>query len=69
MTTHKSQGSTFANVVVDLKSCSGTEKPYVMLSRAKSLQGLVILRPFSKAKITCHQSEDVRLELRRLEKL
>ncbi|KAJ6513636.1 hypothetical protein C8R47DRAFT_616626 [Mycena vitilis] len=37
-----------------------------MVSRATSLEGLVILTPFSKDKICCRQSEDVRKEFRRL---
>ncbi|KAJ3772896.1 hypothetical protein FB446DRAFT_620253, partial [Lentinula raphanica] len=69
MTAHKSQGSTFESVVIDLNSCTGTERPYVMLSRVRSLDGLVILRPFPKSKISCRQSEDVRVEVRRLQHL
>ncbi|KAI0731007.1 hypothetical protein C8Q76DRAFT_717157 [Earliella scabrosa] len=43
--------SLFSRVVVDLESCAGTESPYVMLSRATSLEGVIILRPFAKSKI------------------
>ena len=67
MTVHKSQGSTMERVIVDLEGSKGTESPYVMLSRVKSLAGLVILRPFSNNRITCRQSEDVRRETKRLE--
>ncbi|KAI1782013.1 hypothetical protein LXA43DRAFT_874615, partial [Ganoderma leucocontextum] len=67
LTAHKSQGQTFDQVVIDLESCSGTEPPYVMLSRATSLDGVIILRPFSKNKIRSRQSEDVRKEFRRLD--
>lgn len=67
MTAHKAQGQTMTNVVVDLESCKGTEAPYVMISRVKSLDGLLILRPFKRQKIQCRQSEDVRREMRRLE--
>jgi hypothetical protein len=66
MTAHKAQGQTMNKVIVDLESCHGTESPYVMLSRVKSLNGLRILRPFSITKIQCRQSEDTRRELRRL---
>ncbi|KAJ3836601.1 hypothetical protein F5878DRAFT_508778, partial [Lentinula raphanica] len=69
MTAHKSQGGTFNRVVIDLESCMGTERPYVMISRVKSLEGLLILRPFGKGKITCHQSQEVRSELNRLNNL
>ncbi|KAJ7046071.1 hypothetical protein C8F04DRAFT_1322654 [Mycena alexandri] len=37
-----------------------------MVSRATSLEGLVILTPFDKSKICCRQNEDLRLEFRRL---
>lgn len=66
ITAHKSQGQTFSHVIVDLESCSGTEAPYVMLSRAKSLDGVIILRPFHMKKITCNQSQDIRREVDRL---
>ncbi|KAI0059112.1 hypothetical protein BV25DRAFT_1788882, partial [Artomyces pyxidatus] len=66
LTAHKAQGQSLDKVIVDLENCSGTESPYVMISRARSLAGLLILRPFRKAKITCRQSEDVRREMQRL---
>ncbi|KAI9067027.1 hypothetical protein FKP32DRAFT_1550568, partial [Trametes sanguinea] len=67
VTAHKAQGQTFARTVIDFNSCIGTESPYVMLSRATSLNGVVILRPFPMSKITCRQSQDVRNELLRLD--
>lgn len=67
MTAYKAQGQTLSNAIVDLASCSGTESPYVMISRVKSLDGLLILRPFSENKITCRRSEDARREMKRLE--
>ena len=66
MTAHKAQGQTMDKVIVDLESCHGTESPYVMISRVKSLNGLHILRPFNISKIQCRQSEDTRRELQRL---
>ena len=66
MTAHRAQGQTLSNVIVDLQSCRGSEAPYVMLSRVTSLDGLLILRPFSKKKISCNVSEDLRLENKRL---
>lgn len=63
MTAHKTQSQTMDKVLVDLKGCHGTESPYVMLSRVKSLEGLQILQPFNIRKIQCHQSEDARREL------
>ncbi|TFK86998.1 hypothetical protein K466DRAFT_451542, partial [Polyporus arcularius HHB13444] len=67
ITAHKSQGQTFSRVIVDLESCTGTEAPYVMLSRAKSLEGVIILRPFNMKKITCNQNGDIRNEVARLD--
>jgi hypothetical protein len=69
MMAHKAQGQTLTKAIIDLQSCKGTEAPYVMLSRVKSLKGLLILRPFEKKKIQCRQSEDVRTEMLRLEAL
>lgn len=43
MTVHHAQGQTMQCVIVDLKSCHGTESPYVMVSRATSLDGLLVL--------------------------
>ncbi|KAL1659065.1 hypothetical protein GGF50DRAFT_33099, partial [Schizophyllum commune] len=67
MTAHKSQGQTLEKVIVDLEGCRGSEAPYVMLSRVKSLDGLFILRPFAFKKITCNLSQDLRTEFKRLE--
>jgi hypothetical protein len=67
MTAHKAQGQTMDRAIVDLESCFGTESPYVMISRVRSLDGLRILRPFNIAKIQCRQSEDSRREFRRLD--
>ncbi|KAL6299052.1 hypothetical protein BKA93DRAFT_693011, partial [Sparassis latifolia] len=69
ITAYKAQGQTFSHVIIDLHNCRGTETPYVMISRATSLQGLLILRPFQQCKISCRQSEDLRHEQRRLESL
>ncbi|KAH9851802.1 hypothetical protein C2E23DRAFT_709321, partial [Lenzites betulinus] len=69
LTSHKAQGQTFQKVIVDLEGCRGTEAPYVMLSRATSLDGIIILRPFSMSKITCHSSEDLRKDHVRLKEL
>ncbi|THU88129.1 hypothetical protein K435DRAFT_603792, partial [Dendrothele bispora CBS 962.96] len=69
ITAHKSQGQTLTHAIVDLQSCRGAEMPYVMVSRVKSLDGLLILRNFEKGKIQCRQSEDARMEAKRLELL
>ncbi|KAJ4464238.1 hypothetical protein C8J55DRAFT_412949, partial [Lentinula edodes] len=65
-TTHKAQGQTLDTAIVDIESCRGTEAPYVMVSRVRTLDGLLILRPFQFKKIQCRQSQDSRLEHRRL---
>lgn len=67
MTAHKAQGQTMDRAIVDLESCVGTESPYVMLSRVRSIEGLRILRPFHIAKIQYRLSEDARREFRRLD--
>ena len=69
ITAHKAQGKTMDKVVVDLAGCSGTEQPYVMVSRCTLLEGLVILQNFDIKKITCWQSEDLQKEVDRLELL
>ncbi|KAJ7086284.1 hypothetical protein C8R43DRAFT_832243, partial [Mycena crocata] len=66
ITAHKAQGKTLKACVVNFTACFGTESPYVMVSRVTSLEGLVILTPFAKSVIQCHQSADVRNEFRRL---
>ena len=66
MTVHKAQGQTMSKVIVDLAGCSGTEPPYVMASRATSLEGLLILRSFERKHITKRRSEELRKEFSRL---
>ena len=53
-------------VIVDLASCNSGESAYVMVSRAKSLDGLFVFRPFPKSKITQRQKEDLKIEMHRL---
>lgn len=69
MTAHKAQGQTLDYVIADLQSCRGTEPAYVMASRATSLDGLLILRDFSRSKIQSNRSGDARNEANRLELL
>ncbi|KAJ6448276.1 hypothetical protein C8R47DRAFT_916205, partial [Mycena vitilis] len=56
-------------VIMDLESTTGTEAPYVMLSRATSLAGVYILRPFEQKFIQRQPSQDVREEFRRMDML
>ncbi|KAF9034890.1 hypothetical protein BJ165DRAFT_1312206, partial [Panaeolus papilionaceus] len=68
-TVHKAQGLTLNKAVVDLEGCTGTESPYVMLSRVRSLNDLYILRDFSFSRITVRPSENIRKESKRLDNL
>ncbi len=68
-TDYKSQGKTLERAIVDLESAQSIQGIYVMLSRVKSLRGIAILRPFSPEKLQAHISEELRVELRRLERL
>ena len=67
MTAHKSQGQTLNRAIIDLSSCRGTEAPYVLISCVRSLNDLLILRPFDLAKIRCRMSEDSRKEQDRIQ--
>ncbi|EDR05731.1 uncharacterized protein LACBIDRAFT_302986 [Laccaria bicolor S238N-H82] len=69
MTAHRAQGQTLSAVIVDLQSCRGSEALYVMLSHVTSIKGLLILRSFSRNKITCNVSEDLRVENKRLREI
>ncbi|PBK82433.1 hypothetical protein ARMGADRAFT_946577 [Armillaria gallica] len=66
MAAHKSQGQTLENVIVDLQCCRDTEAPYVMISRVKSLDDLVILQDFDYKHISSHQSENFKKETHHL---
>jgi len=66
MTVHKAQGQTMGRVIVDLAGCTGTEPPYVMVSRATSLDGLLVLRDFDARQISKRRSEDLRKEFNRI---
>lgn len=69
MTDYKAQGRTLEKVIIDLDSCGSLQSAYVMVSRAKSLEGLLILRAFPMSKIRGRLNQDLRIETRRLEKL
>jgi hypothetical protein len=66
MTVHKAQGRTMDRVIMDLAGCRGTEPPYVMVSRATSLNAIKVLRDFDFKQITKRRSEQLRDEFRRL---
>ena len=68
-TDYKSQGKTLSHAVVDLQSTSTLQGAYVMLSRVRSLKGLLILRPFVPSKVCGRLSQELRDELQRIELL
>lgn len=67
-TDFKSQGRTLPRVIVDLVTAKG-QGVYVMLSRVKTLRGLVILRWFPPTKIFQRLPEELRAELSRIDDL
>lgn len=66
-TCHRAQGQTFSRVMVDLQSCPSLESAYVMLSRATSLDGVRILRPFEMSKLATPPGKELTHELLRLQ--
>ena len=68
-TDYKSQGKTLSHAIVDLQSTSTMQGAYVMLSRVRCLKGLLILRPFTPSKVCGRLSEELRIELDRIELL
>lgn len=69
ITAHKAQGLTLTKAVVDLANCRGSEAPYVMLSRVRSLNDVLILREFDRKRISCPISDHMKMELARMELL
>lgn len=67
ITDYKLQGKTFANVILDIQSSRMIQSTYVMLSRAMSLDGVVILHDFDERKVRMHASQSLREELNRLD--
>ncbi len=72
ITTHKSQGQTLSNVVVDLKLPNETDDiaaVYVPLSRVKRLVDLIILRKFDYKVLLIKPSKSQLMEMERLDQL
>jgi ATP-dependent exoDNAse (exonuclease V) alpha subunit len=72
ITTHKSQGQTLSNVVIDLKLPNETDDIaaiYVPLSRVKRLDDLIILRHFDYKILLMKPSRSQLAEIDRLDKL
>ncbi len=69
MTDYKAQGKTMPLVILDLESSRSRQSAYVMLSRATSLETLLVLRPFKRSRLTTDFSEDLKKEINRLARL
>ena len=65
-TDYKSQGKSLDYAIVDLDSAMSLQGAYVMLSRVRSIRGLIVLRPFSHMKICTNCSEQLRDEFERI---
>jgi ATP-dependent exoDNAse (exonuclease V) alpha subunit len=72
-TDYKAQGQTMGCVIIDIaKPPSGSLSPfsvYVALSRSRGRKDIRILRPFDPALFMHHPSEDLRMDMERLELL
>lgn len=70
VTAHKLQGVTVENAVLDLgSSLFAKGQPYVMLSRAKSLDKILILRQFAVQKLSELVNKEAVKEMNRLQRL
>lgn len=69
ITDYKSQGKSYNHVVIDLSSCKSKQSAYVMLSRVRSLDGLIILRSFDSKQLKSSFSADLKVEMTRPQKL
>lgn len=67
-TDYKSQGRTLRRAIVDLATARG-QGVYVMLSRVKTLEGLIVLRWFPNSKIVQRMSAELRDEIKRLNEI
>lgn len=69
-TDYKSQGRSLDRAIVDIASCRRLQSLYVMLSRVRTLDGLALLRPCTKAKFErLELNHAARSELQRLDDL
>jgi hypothetical protein len=75
LTGYTAQGATFSRAILDItppsKGCGKTNPAdtYVLLSRMKTLAGILILRPFPKQLLAPYPNHDIHNELQRLQKL
>ncbi len=56
ITVHKSQGLTFEHAVLDINDAFAHGQTYVALSRCRTLEGLVLARPFSPLSVITDES-------------
>ena len=68
-TDYKSQGKSLTRAIVDIESAHSLQGVYVMLSRVKTLEGLLLLRPFVPSKLCRRLSQELREELERIDAL
>jgi hypothetical protein len=68
-TDYKSQGRTLETAIVDLHSARSLQGVYVMLSRAKQLENIAVLRNFPSQKVNQRAPQELREELARIEGL
>ena len=75
MTVYAAQGSTFEAVIADMQRPPNFDSAkhwlacYVMLSRAKSLEGFLVLRPATRQELSAKPPQYLLDELARLEAL
>ena len=68
-TDYKSQGKSLSRAIVDIESANSLQGVYVMLSRVKTLDGLMVLRPFVSSRVCRRLSQELRDELDRIDTL
>lgn len=68
LTEFKCQGTTLKKIIVDLEGGKIGAGVYVMLSRVKKLEDIVILRPFNQTKLNIKIDPDLKKEIERLKK-
>ncbi|EGO04350.1 hypothetical protein SERLA73DRAFT_27739, partial [Serpula lacrymans var. lacrymans S7.3] len=56
-TDYKIQGQSVDNVIIDLTGCCSLQSAYVMLSHARTLNGIAILCWFPSTKVYYHLGE------------
>ena len=68
-TDYKSQEKSLNKAIVDIESAHSLQGVYVMLSRVRTLDGLLVLRPFVASRVCRRLSQELREELERIDRL